>query len=90
MPKALAEVLEMIYLVKKSGLHRTDATNIVAKRLGIYPQTVIDKYCRQLGKKATEIDILLRNENLSELQSLLKKKFQNYQDVIDHVFSMLK
>ena len=72
-PKALAQILEVIYEVKKSGRNRREATNLVAQRRNTAPQTVIDKYCRQLGKRAYEIDRLLEEENLGEFRALLEK-----------------
>src|SRR5208337_1098086 len=77
-PKALAEILEVIYLVKKGGYTRTGATNKVAKERARAPQTVIDKYCRQLNKKAFEIDHLLEDDKLDEFKSLLERKFINH------------
>src|SRR5206468_1123594 len=51
-PKALSQVLEVIYGVRNLGLSRTAATNLVAQKRNHPPQTIIDKYCRQLGKRA--------------------------------------
>jgi hypothetical protein len=89
-PKALAQILEVIYEVKKSGRTRNEATNLVAQRRNTAPQTVIDKYCRQLGKKAYEIDRLLEDENLREFRVLLGRKFINHKDLIDSFFDSLK
>lgn len=80
-PAALQQILEVSYLVLKQGYSRKEATNIVAKRRGVAPQTVIDKYCRQLDKRAYEIDMLL--ENLPEFKRLLQSYFPNHQYVID-------
>jgi hypothetical protein len=88
-PKALAQILEVIYEVKKSGRSRHEATNLVAQRRNTAPQTVIDKYCRQLGKKAYEIDHLLEDKDLREFRSLLEKKFSNHWDLIDSFFKSL-
>jgi endonuclease III-like uncharacterized protein len=87
-PAALQQILEMIFLVRKLGYTRTEATNLVAERRKIAPQTVIDKYCRQLNKQAYEIDRLLE-ENLDELKTLLEKHFFNHHDVIQNFFSLL-
>jgi hypothetical protein len=89
-PKALAQILEVIYLVKKSGYSRTDATNKVADKRLKAPQTVIDKYCRQLNKKAFEIDRLLEDQNLDEFKSLLERKFINHRAVIKDLFASVK
>jgi hypothetical protein len=52
-PKALSQVLEVIYEVIKKGRTRPEATRVVAERNDTAPQTIIDKYCRQLGKKGS-------------------------------------
>ena len=88
-PKALAQILEVIYEVKKSGRNRREATNLVAQRRNTAPQTVIDKYCRQLGKRAYEIDQLLADENIREFRSLLEKKFVNHRELITSFFASL-
>jgi hypothetical protein len=88
-PKALSQFLEVIYGIRKLGQDRRDATRAVAKREGVFYQTIIDKYCRQLGRKAYEIDVLLESENLSELQSLLEKKFPYHRDIVNNFFKSL-
>jgi hypothetical protein len=88
-PKALSQILEVIYLVKKRGLTRTEATNNVADQRLTAPQTILDKYCRQLNKKAFEIDRLLEDKNLDEFKSLLENKFINHRDVIKDFFASL-
>lgn len=88
-PKALAEILEVIHEVKKSGGNRREATTLVAQRRNIAPQTVIDKYCRQLGKRAYEIDRLLEDQKLGELRALLERKFVNHQELINSFFASL-
>jgi hypothetical protein len=88
-PKASAQILEVIYEVKRSGRTRHEATNIVAQRRRTAPQTVIDKYCRQLGKRAYEIDHLLADQNLTEFRTLLEKRFSNHRDLISSFFTSL-
>jgi hypothetical protein len=90
MPRALAQILEVIYEVKKRGKPRNEATNIVAERRKTAPQTVIDKYCRQLGKRAYEIDRLLLDRNTDEFEALLQSRFTGYQGLISSFFSSLK
>ena len=85
----MSQILEVIYLVKKRGYTRTDATNKVADKRLKAPQTVIDKYCRQLNKKAFEIDHLLEDQKLDEFKSLLERKFINHRDVIRDLFKSL-
>lgn len=88
-PKALAQVLEVLFEMKKMGRTRTEATNIVSQRRGTAPQTIIDKYCRQLNRKAYEIDRLLQKQDLSEFRLLLESKFPNHKDIIDSFFDTL-
>ncbi len=88
-PKALAQILEVIYEMKKSGRNRREATNLVAQKRNTAPQTVIDKYCRQLGKRAYEIDRLLEDKSLREFRALLEKKFVNHPELITSFFASL-
>ena len=88
-PQALRQILEVVFLVKKHGHNRIEATHIVAqKHGGIALQTVIGKYCRQLNKKAYEIDRLL-DSDLNEFKSILKNKFINHHDIINEFFEIL-
>lgn len=80
-PLALQQILEVAYAVKKLGYTRNNATNLVAKKRGIAPQTVIDKYCRQLNKKAFEIDNLL-DQNFNKFKALVENSFINHRDII--------
>lgn len=89
-PKALSQILEVIYEVKKFNRSRNEATNIVARRRGTASQTIIDKYCRQLSKRAYEIDDLLQEQNLERFKTLLINKFDKYRDVIVSFFYKLK
>ena len=88
-PEALAQTLEVIYGVKKLGLSRRQATNLVAKKRGIAPQTVIDKYCRQLDKRAYEVDRLLESKNSEGLQELLFNRYRSNRDVVRDFFQSL-
>jgi len=89
-PKALAQILEVIYEVKKRGRSRNEATNVVAARRKTAPQTVIDKYCRQLGKRAYDIDRLLQDKNLDEFRVLLESRFTSHRDIVSSFFSSLE
>jgi hypothetical protein len=62
----------------------------VAKNRGTAPQTVTDKYCRQLGQKAHEIDQLLTEPGYRQFKKLLKRKFSRHEQVIDAYFESLK
>lgn len=88
-PKSLSQILEVIYEIEVNGYSRTDATNRVAENRGTAPQTVTDKYCRQLGKKAHEIDQLLAEPGYRQFKELLKRKFSAHQQVIDTYFEGL-
>jgi hypothetical protein len=62
---------------------RTAATQYVAKQHRVFPQTVLDKYCRQLDLTASQFDRLLEQEKLSDLQQLLRSKFPEHAEVIN-------
>ena len=83
LPKALSQILEVVYEMKIGGYSRTQATNRVAEKRGTTPQTVTDKYCRQLGQKAHEIDELLAEPELGRFKDLLKIKFNEHESIID-------
>ena len=89
-PKALAQILEVLYEMNKLGMSRPQATNIVAQRRRTSPQTIIDKYCRQLNKRAYEIDRLLQQKDLTDFKLLLENKFTNHKDVINSFFNTLQ
>jgi hypothetical protein len=88
-PKSLSQILEVIYEIEVNGCSRTEATNRVAQKRGTAPQTITDKYCRQIGKKAHEIDQLLSEPGYSQFRALLKTKFNNHAQVIDTYFESL-
>ncbi|MDO8721200.1 MAG: hypothetical protein Q7J31_03120 [Syntrophales bacterium] len=88
-PKALSQTLEVVYGVKKLGLSRRQATNLVAKKRGIAPQTVIDKYCRQLDKRAYDVDRLLEAKSSEGLEGLLLERFRSNRDVVRDFFKAL-
>jgi hypothetical protein len=82
-PAALQQILEVTYLVRNSRRSRSDATHEVARRHQVAPQTVLDKYCRQLGLSASDFDRVLAQDDLRDLRSLLRKKFTGYEASID-------
>lgn len=86
-PNALAETLEMIVLVKKERLGRVEATHTVADIRGISTQAVLDKYCRQLDKRAYEVDELLMTQNLKKFEALLIEKYPYHKVTIEKTFS---
>jgi hypothetical protein len=81
--QALRQILEVAHLVRGGAYARTAATSFVAKQHKVFPQTVLDKYCRQLGLSAGEFDRLLESADAAELRKLLKSKFPGYDEVID-------
>jgi len=88
-PKSLAQILEVVYEMKINNYSRTDATKRVAHKRGTSPQTITDKYCRQIGKKAREIDQLLSEPGYENFKRILKSKFSAHQEVIDAYFETL-
>ena len=79
--------MEVAYLVSKCGESRTGATRAVAKLHDVAPQTVQDKYCRQLNFTALEFDRLLDEPGLEALRGNLKDKFYEHMELIDDVLS---
>jgi hypothetical protein len=64
---------------------RSKATKNVAKMHGgIAPQTVLDKYCRQLNLKASEFDRLIAEPGFSGLKKKLYAKFSGHSEVVDN------
>ena len=86
-PQSLRHIMEVAYLAYKQGESRTDATRIVAKLHGVAPQTVQDKYCRQLNLTAAEFDRLLDEAQLKTLRGMLHSKFSEYISLVDEVLS---
>ncbi len=89
LPKSLSQILEVVYEMEVNGYTRTQATNRVAKKRGTAPQTITDKYCRQLGKRAHDIDKLLSEPEFSSFKDLLASKFVNHRGIIDMYFDSL-
>jgi hypothetical protein len=85
-PAALKQTLWVAHLVLDKGRARSEATADVARVLGVAPQTVLDKYCRQLGLTADAFDRMLREPGLHKLEALLVAKFANHADTIRGFF----
>lgn len=81
-PVALQQILEVTRLFKQGAYSRNEATHFVAKQHGVAPQTVQDKYGRQLDLTADEFDRLLAQTGFNDLVTLLIKKFPRYGDII--------
>ena len=88
-PKSLAQILEVVYEMKINGYSRTEATKRVAHKRGNSPQTITDKYCRQIGKKAHEIDQLLSEPGYESFKKILTTKFEAHRQVIETYFETL-
>lgn len=86
-PKALEQILQVIYLVRNLNIGRSRATHFVADEHRVAPQTVLDKYCRQLSLKASEFDRLLDEPDLKGLKVLLNNKFREQSAVINEYLS---
>jgi hypothetical protein len=84
-PQALRQILEVASLVRGGAYTRTAATSFVAKQRNVFPQTVLDKYCRQLGLTAGQFDRLLEQDDTADLQALLKSRFPGHGEVIEQV-----
>ncbi len=89
LPKSLTQILEVVYEMEVNGYTRIQATNRVAKKRGTAPQTITDKYCRQLGKRAHEIDDLLTEPGYERFKNLLIRKFDGHKAIIDMYFDSL-
>ena len=88
-PKSLAQILEVVYEMEINGYSRTEATKRVAHNRGTSPQTITDKYCRQIGKKAHEIDQLLSEPDYEGFKKTLESRFGAHQQVIESYFETL-
>lgn len=82
-PRALRHTLEVIYLVRSRGMSRPDATKQIADKYSVKPQTVLDKYCRQLGKKAYEVDQMLDEPDLRGFKRILNQKYIEHSLIIN-------
>lgn len=82
-PQALRQIIEVAFLVIGGAYTRQSATQAVAKRYQVATQTVLDKYCRQLGLTANQFDRLLEQSGRKELKQLLRTKFPGHGEVID-------
>jgi hypothetical protein len=55
----------------------------VANQLNVAPQTVQDKYARQLGLTTAQFDRLLEPAKVDELKELLRRHFPEHATVVD-------
>jgi hypothetical protein len=89
-PAALQQILWVVQLVRANTRDRPDATADVAKVVGVTPQTVTDKYGRQLGLTADRFDELLREASLEQLEKLLRERFSRHHETIARVLTALR
>jgi negative regulator of replication initiation len=89
LPKSLSQIFEVLYEIKEYGYSRVEATNIVAQKRGTVPQTIMDKYCKQLNLKAPEVDKLLDEPGWSKFRQILQAKFNDHKDIIEIFFESL-
>ena len=89
-PKALEQILEVVYLARGQGITRAAATHAVARKHGVAFQTVLDKYARQLGLAADEFGDMMSEADLARLKRLLNERFGQYSSVIDEVLDPLR
>lgn len=82
-PKSLEHTLQVAYLVRFVRMSRSNATNYLANLHRVTPQTIIDKYCRQLDLTANQFDSFLQCDDLKSLKELLHKKHPNFYKVIN-------
>lgn len=82
-PKALEQILQVIYLAHFQNVSRSIATKRVAEIHDVASQTVLDKYCRQLNMTASEFDKLLSEPDLHTLKGRLYTKFHEHCETID-------
>ena len=80
-PATIQEILSVVRLVD-GGRARPEATQKVASRYRIAPQTVIDKYTRQLGMTAGEFDFALAEPGRARLFEILSRRIPGYDDLI--------
>ena len=88
-PEALSQILEVVQLVRGSGMDRIHATIRVAERRRIERETVADKYGRQMELSTEQFDGLLAELELHELRQRLCAKFPRYQREITEAISKL-
>ncbi len=81
-PSALTQILDLVYLIKKFKISRREATNIIAENRNVYPQTIIDKYCRQLNLKANQVDKILGTD-MEEFYKIIMRKFFSHKSYIN-------
>ena len=89
-PSALQQILWVAHLVRSTDRSRPEATADVARAIVVTPQTVSDKYGRQLGLTADRFDVLLREPSLGQLEQLLGDRFPRHRATIQLSLAALR
>jgi len=82
-PKALEQILQVIWLMDTQGLSRLKATAKLASYYGYAPQTIEDKYTRQIDLKAYQFDELLAETGRLNLARRLNNRFPGFEKEIN-------
>lgn len=85
-PEALRQILAVVHLVRAGHHDRPYATRAVASSLGVFPQTVLDKYTRQLALTTAQFDAMLAEPGAERLREFLRRKFIGHGTLIDSTF----
>ena len=89
-PEALRQTLEVVQVMRRQGVDRSYATRLIASRHGVARETVADKYCRQLGLTAAQLDRMLAEASLDALSARLRGRFSQHADAIRKVIATLR
>jgi hypothetical protein len=86
LPSGLKHVLEVYRLIRRGNYSRIEATNEVAMKERIDPQSVRSSCTRSIGINTNKFDYLVSVENAVFLEEHLIKRFPSYQDDIETFF----
>ena len=89
LPKALSQPLEVLYEMNHHGLSRQEANKLIADKHGTAPSTIMDKYCKQLGLKAREVDLMLEEPGYEKFMNILQERYPEFRTIIDMFFETL-
>jgi hypothetical protein len=89
-PEALAQILDVVRVVRRDNVDRITATLQVARERGVARETVGDKYGRQLGLTTTQFDRMLAEPGMESLRLKLETKFPRFRAAIRNFFSGLE
>jgi hypothetical protein len=83
-------ILEVMECVRRDGLTRTKAIQVVAEKRGIARATVNDKCCRLLNLNAETFDKMLNSPTMEDLRQLLINKWEAHRDMItNHIDNLV-